>query len=105
MRKILVNIKDAVEILEDFKEQLVELREQAEEIVVNTKNDGKYWGGNLDTNRKYNFVLNEEAKVQISYNPQNKKGFILLAKTHHDIEYIIRTDFIYLDNKVVLDII
>lgn len=105
MRKILVNIKDAVEILEDFKEQLVELREQAEEIAANTKNDGKYWRENLDTNREYNFVLNVETKVRISYNPQNKKGFILLAKTHHDIEYIIRTDFVYLDNNVILDII
>lgn len=105
MRKILVNIKDAVEILEDFKEQLVELREQAEETVKNTKNDGEYWGENLDTNREYNFVLNIETKVRISYNPQNKKGFILLAKTHHDIEYIIRTDFVYLDNKVILEII
>ena len=105
MRKILVNIKDAVEILEDFKEQLVELREQAEETVENTKDDGKYWGENLETNRECYFNLNEERKVKISYNPQNKKGFILLAKTHNDIEYIIITDFVYLDNKVILDLI
>ena len=105
MRKILINIKDAVEILEEFKETLVELREQAEETVKNTKNDGKYWSSNLDTNREYNFVLNEERKARISYNPQNKKGFILLAKTHNDIEYIIRIDFVYLDNKVILEVI
>lgn len=105
MRKILVNIKDAVEILEDFKEQLAELREQAEETVKNTKNDGKYWDEKLYTDREYDFVLGNTRKARISYNPQNKKGFILLAKTHHDIEYIIRTDFVYLDNKVILDII
>lgn len=105
MRKILVNIKDAMEILEDFKEQLVELREQAEETARNTTNDGKYWCGNLDTNREYYFNLNEERKARISYNPQNKGGFILLSKTHNDIEYIIRIDFYYINNKVILDII
>lgn len=105
MRKILINIKDAVEILEDFKDKLVELREQAEETAKNTKNDGKYWCENLDTNIEYYFNLNEERKVKISYNPQNKGGFILLAKTHNDIEYIIMIDFYYIDNKVILDVI
>lgn len=95
MRKIF-NIKDSSEILQEYKTLLEELKDDIELWIEMKKN------------RENVFLHFEDSgyDIKIAYFSDTKNGYIKTTRTHaNGIEYTIITDFVYLYNKVILEVI
>ena len=95
MRKVF-NIKDSYEILKEYKSLLEEL-----------KNDIELWI-EMKKNRENIFLRFENSgyDIKIAYFSDTRNGYIKTTKEYgNNISYTIITDFVYLDNRVILEVI
>ena len=94
MKRVIINIKDAVEILDGFKELLSVYREAVEED-IKAVNGESFWVS----------FYNAGYDIDVSYIGENNEGYMTISKKHNKIKYIIRIDFVYINNKVILEVI
>ena len=92
MKKVIINSKKVVDIFEDYKGLLKRYGRIAEESINQAK------GENL------HLIFDEPGYmgIAINYFSSLNEGEITTYKHYNGIEYITRTNFIYLNNKVFL---
>lgn len=92
MKKVIINYKEASNILENFN-QIVEVYKEVAEDAINTLK-----GEDFITS-----AYNAGYDIDIFYIEKIREGVIKLTKNQNRIKYIVRINFIYLNNKVFLE--
>lgn len=92
MKKVIINYKEAADIFEDYKKLLEKYKRITEEWIQEGKRENVH------------LVFEDDGYIiGINYYGCINEGEITTHKHYNDIEYIVQTKFVYLNNKVFLE--